>query len=160
MSNTETIIYLLKLKYIHGEIVANNFSDKVKEDFYRLKRDTDSAESRMQSPIEKIMFYILSNIEVLTFDTQVNIGRYRVDFLCSTITAQGERKFVIECDGHDFHEKTKEQAQKDKSRDRYLAALGYPVLRFTGSEIYSNFVSVMDEIYAYCEKLWEMNDAE
>jgi hypothetical protein len=48
-----------------------------------------------------------------------------------------ERRLVIECDGHDFHEKTREQATKDKSRDRDLLNLGYPVMRFTGSEIVS-----------------------
>ena len=45
-------------------------------------------------------------------------------------------KIGVECDGHDFHEKTKEQAARDKKRDRDLQALGYRVLRFSGSEIY------------------------
>ncbi len=44
--------------------------------------------------------------------------------------------YVIECDGHDFHERTKEQAQRDKKRDRELQAAGYKVFRFTGSEIW------------------------
>ena len=47
---------------------------------------------------------------------------------------------AIECDGHDFHEKTKEQAQRDKEKDRILQANGWLIARFTGSEIYKKDV--------------------
>lgn len=42
---------------------------------------------------------------------------------------------IIECDGHDFHEKTKEQARKDKLKDRTLEERDLHIIRFTGSEI-------------------------
>lgn len=45
---------------------------------------------------------------------------------------------AVECDGHDFHERTKAQASKDRSRDRALVQAGWFVVRFTGSEIHSN----------------------
>ncbi|MEM1085859.1 MAG: DUF559 domain-containing protein [Verrucomicrobiota bacterium] len=45
-------------------------------------------------------------------------------------------RIAVECDGHNFHEKTPAQAAKDKRRDRFLLQNGYPVMRFTGSEIY------------------------
>lgn len=48
------------------------------------------------------------------------------------------KRFVIECDGHDYHEKTKKQAKRDKERDRNMTQLGYTVIRFTGSEIFEN----------------------
>ncbi len=59
-------------------------------------------------------------------------GEYRVDFamLC------GDAKVAVECDGHDFHERTKEQARRDKKRDRDLTAAGWTVVRFAGSEIW------------------------
>lgn len=63
---------------------------------------------------------------------------YRVDFM---IQAQIYGKWVsliVECDGHDYHERTKEQAAADKQRDRLLKAAGYEVIRFTGSEICKN----------------------
>lgn len=69
-----------------------------------------------------------------TITPQAQIGKYRVDFLIED-AATGVRA-VLECDGHDFHERTKEQAQKDRSRDRELQSKGYLVLRYTGSEIY------------------------
>lgn len=44
-------------------------------------------------------------------------------------------RVAVECDGHDFHERTKEQAEHDKARDRDMQAAGWVVARFTGSEI-------------------------
>lgn len=69
----------------------------------------------------------------------INGRKYRVDFLINSIDENGkEIKLIVECDGHDFHEKTKIQAQRDKKRDRELILSGYTVLRFTGSEIFKD----------------------
>lgn len=68
--------------------------------------------------------------------------KYRVDFLVlvGNYLNNPEQcfKLVIECDGHDFHEKTKLQAARDKQRDRHLIGAGYHVIRFTGSEIWKD----------------------
>lgn len=50
-------------------------------------------------------------------------------------------RIAIECDGHDYHERTKEQAARDRSRDRTLQAQGWLILRFTGAEIYRDALS-------------------
>lgn len=73
---------------------------------------------------------------------QFQIDEYRADFayrLDSRVT-------LIECDGHDFHERTKAQAAHDKQRDRFLQFRGYPVLRFTGSEIFADPVGCATEV--------------
>lgn len=70
---------------------------------------------------------------------QVKIDNYRVDFLIlhrKGISDVGG--VVVECDGHEFHEKTKEQAARDKARDRHLQENGFKVFRFTGSEIWKD----------------------
>lgn len=67
-------------------------------------------------------------------ETQKQLGQYRVDFLLTD--TDYDVKVVIECDGHDFHERTKEQAERDRTRDRSLQAAGYLVLRYTGAEIW------------------------
>lgn len=54
-------------------------------------------------------------------------------------------KIAAEVDGHEFHERTKAQATRDKQRDRDLTADGWVVVRFTGSEIYSDWKRVIDE---------------
>ncbi|MDV2988891.1 MAG: DUF559 domain-containing protein [Dehalogenimonas sp.] len=45
---------------------------------------------------------------------------------------------VVECDGHEFHEKTKAQASRDKARDRALVSQGFRVFRLSGSEIWNH----------------------
>lgn len=91
------------------------------------------------TPIEGIagihLLYLLFRIgsDNFSITTQQKIDRYTVDFLL--IYFPKNLKIVIECDGHDFHEKTKEQAAHDKERDRYFTTSGYKVLRYTGSEI-------------------------
>lgn len=76
------------------------------------------------------------------FYFQVPIGKYRVDMLVVDATRPPSeakpRLMVIECDGHDFHERTKEQARRDKQRDRFFQSKGIKVLRFTGSEIWAS----------------------
>lgn len=69
---------------------------------------------------------------------QARIDGYRIDFLVGALSSLDAKPewAVVECDGHDFHEKTKEQARRDKKRDRHFTAKGYHVFRFTGSEIY------------------------
>ena len=64
---------------------------------------------------------------------EIDNGRYYLDF--ALLHSDG-RKVCVECDGHDYHERTKEQAQRDRERDRYLTLRDWRVLRFTGSEIY------------------------
>lgn len=75
---------------------------------------------------------------------------YRVDF--GVLSADRKLQLVIECDGHPFHERTPEQAQKDKSRDRdILRATGAPVLRFTGKEIVASPADCAAEVEAHLE---------
>ncbi|MFA6031831.1 MAG: DUF559 domain-containing protein [Myxococcota bacterium] len=67
---------------------------------------------------------------------QATVDSYRVDGLCLLQIGDSVSFTVVECDGHDYHERTKEQASRDRSRDRHFAAKGWRVVRFTGSEIW------------------------
>jgi hypothetical protein len=64
--------------------------------------------------------------------------RYRIDIAIRFAPLDGRPGVyvAIECDGHDFHERTKEQASRDKARDRAFQAHGWIVARFTGSDIW------------------------
>lgn len=84
---------------------------------------------------------------------QKKIGNYRVDIFVEYFVTyypfdeNGEYKalegrLIIECDGHEFHEKTKEQAKRDKKRDRFLQKKGYTIFHYTGSEIYNDSVKL------------------
>lgn len=80
---------------------------------------------------------------------QVKIGDYVADFLFTCSFRGSVSRFIVECDGHDFHEKTKEQAKRDKRRDRWLLSKGISSLRFTGSEIYQDPIRCAEEISLY-----------
>lgn len=73
----------------------------------------------------------------LVVSLQFRVDRYRIDFALQSVVDR-HRGFMVavECDGHDYHDRTKEQAQRDKARDRFLHASGFLTARFTGSEIY------------------------
>ncbi len=77
----------------------------------------------------------------VTLHQQHPVGVYRLDF---ALVGKGVR-IAIEADGHDFHERTKTQAQRDKSRDRFLVAEGWRVLRFTGSEVFRDAAACVAE---------------
>jgi len=77
----------------------------------------------------------------LSIRSQVSVADYRADF----VIGYAGRRAVVECDGHDFHERTKRQARRDRKRDRDLQAAGYAVLRFTGSEIWGDVVACARE---------------
>lgn len=89
------------------------------------------------------------------------IGRYRVDFAIYPLVAQelgvstSPFKIVIECDGHQFHEKSKEQARRDRERDRELQRMGWRVLRFTGSEIYASAHECARQVQGLIESIFE-----
>lgn len=72
---------------------------------------------------------------VIIIKTQYWIDRYRADFLIRYRFYDEIYEAVVECDGHQFHEKTKAQALRDRRRDRHLQQAGFEVFRFTGSEI-------------------------
>lgn len=76
--------------------------------------------------------------ESISIHVQALVAEYRVDLLLRVASYHDTRPMFIavECDGHNFHERTKEQAQRDKARDRAIQALGIVALRFTGSEIF------------------------
>lgn len=104
-----------------------------------------------ESPIEQLMSIALNKqadkiLPMFTPDffvgsqslVKTSNKEYRVDFLIRVLYSERIYEFVVECDGHEFHEKTKEQVKKDKKRERDLISEGYTVIRFSGSEIVEN----------------------
>ncbi|MEB3309581.1 MAG: DUF559 domain-containing protein [Snowella sp.] len=95
-------------------------------------------------------------LDSFQIEPQAVIEKYRVDFRL-TYSAyirdepQGSsfqwrsQAVIIECDGHAFHEKTPNQAQRDKERDRHLQKLGYKVFHYTGREIWRDIFKCAHE---------------
>jgi len=62
----------------------------------------------------------------------------------------------IEIDGYEWHDKTKEQAARDKRRDRELLMAGLPTIHFAGTEVYSNAIVMAEEsIKVYSSMVFE-----
>lgn len=91
-------------------------------------------------------------------EIEANGKKYRVDFAIEIKFRGRTSLFAIECDDHEFHEKTKEQALRDKKRDRDLMSVGYYVMRFTGSEIWNDPEGVVIEIYDLIKRLSGLED--
>lgn len=74
------------------------------------------------------------------YEMQVGKKKYYGDFMMHHDFADLDKSksLIIECDGHDFHEKTKAQVAKDNERMMDIKMLGYDVIRFSGSQIYND----------------------
>ena len=71
---------------------------------------------------------------------------YRIDF---AVFSELPYPLFVECDGHDFHERTKEQAANDREKDRRIQTAGIPIMRFTGSQINASPLNCGFEIYNF-----------
>ena len=120
-----------------------------------------------QSPIEEL-YAIAYNIrlmqagfpykEIIYLIPQkrivVNNHTYFADFLIDVESSQffiseHNYKLIIECDGHEFHEKTKAQVEKRNVRDMELKSNGYDILHFSGSQIFKDPMKCADETFKY-----------
>ena len=156
------------------QVDTNDKIEKAKKELLSsIESEYDELVNLTQSPIEKLfLLSFLSICDYCYFDQfcydalgnlimaktklyaedvyiipQNEIGNYRVDFL---FVINEKKSFIVECDGHDFHEKTKEQVANDKSRDREFIKNNYVVVRFSGSEIYnkpSKCVGELEEMF-------------
>jgi hypothetical protein len=97
----------------------------------------------------------------LTIEVQPKVGKFRADFRITYTqcvpdfdnrdaqgipgSKAGKTDVIVECDGHDFHDRTKKQVARDKARDRAMVSGGDKVFRFSGSEIWKDPVQCADE---------------
>ncbi len=122
---------------------------------------------KCESPIEKMLLAALiiksASFKSYYFDiwcqySELNIKEnYRCDFRIiaddmSGLNSKSQSKtaeILVECDGHEFHEKTKAQVEYRNNRDLALKKAGYDILHFSGSQIYKNPLKCADEILDY-----------
>ncbi|MBI3800231.1 MAG: DUF559 domain-containing protein [Deltaproteobacteria bacterium] len=91
-----------------------------------------------QSPLELLFWKQLRRLDA-GWVTQYPVKPYALDFALPAC------KLAIELDGHEFH-KTKEQRTHDARKDRFLSKRGWTVLRFTGTEVYSDTKRCVAEV--------------
>lgn len=109
-------------------------------------------------PIERLLSS--EHPSTLIMQPQAQLEGWRVDFLFHAwefgrLSGKAQwRRLIVECDGHDFHERTKEQAAKDRGRDREFQLRGYTILRFTGSELHANPLACARQVGEWIEMGW------
>lgn len=124
--------------------LLDNYSECDAYNIFAMVGFDDIAE--LKSPIEQmfiIAYYVALSVTGRFYwlnsqeEIKVEGHNYIVDFLLENGNGI-KTKLIVECDGHDFHEKTKEQVTYDNQRDYNLKMQGYEVIHFSGSEIYNN----------------------
>lgn len=85
--------------------------------------------------------------EVVSICGQHSIADYHADFfVVGYVQGNRVRSVAVEVDGHEFHERTKEQAKRDRERDRTMQKYGFVVFRYTGSELYADPIKCAMEV--------------
>ena len=124
--------------------------------------------SDCESPIEMIMYLALviqrdlykpldkkPKITIDGINRQCELEGYRVDFFIVAYAYSEElddeivKDVVVECDGHDYHERTKQQVVRANNRDFELKNMGYDVLHFSGSQIFNDPIECATKVYDY-----------
>lgn len=158
---TEDMLLDMKINF------EDYLNDKVKNHLKALKIDNvlllEESLINCESPIEQLLSLYLNNmqisfnnwnpfIRVSDFVSNQEIicengKKYRLDFYFIVNYKNQEVKyFAIECDGYDFHQKTKEQVEYDNQRQRDLQNEGIEIIRFSGSEIWKNPRKCAEEV--------------
>ena len=141
-----------------SRIIGNVYAEGSSIDLYQQCCD-------LQSPIEQLFLIAfravaevngfkvssrpsLASVGDLVLIPQYQIGTYRVDFVAYMAIPEHcqPEMVVIECDGHDFHDRDKKQRSYEKRRDRDLQKKGFKVFRFTGSDITADPYECASEI--------------
>ena len=161
-------IFIQNLGYLAEDVLRidthykdDSFLRDIVQNWHKEIEDSDYL-----TPIEAILFaeilFITNGYSIIPFvhdfngefpeghdtvsSSQWTLGKYRADFAFHFQTEAAPISVVVECDGHDFHEKTKKQVAHDKKRDRFFLKSGVRVLRFSGSEIFNSHEDCIQEI--------------
>jgi len=111
-----------------------------------------------QSPLEQKLYIALKNENIDSelqrrirkdgtgYSKLFPVDRSTILTLPDFYIESSNKKICIYADGHTYHERTENQALRDRNIDRELQNLGYVCLRFTGKEIREGIETVIDTI--------------
>ncbi|RYZ53979.1 MAG: DUF559 domain-containing protein, partial [Sphingobacteriales bacterium] len=168
--NSDTTAEKLDVSAQQGDVIDKHMeTDPLCQDCkFRLTKECASCLFIMQSPLERKLFVELKK-EGIYFKPQYPLGydgkkayinededqstRYKkvltiVDFYIE----YNQMMLCVYTDGHTYHERTEDQATRDKNIDRKLQDLGYKVFRFTGKEVNERMPKVIDDIKSAIDK--------
>jgi hypothetical protein len=90
------------------------------------------------------------------FPVVIGDEHYRLDFRVKAWkrgdTAGNYPKIAVEVDGHEFHERTREQVALRDARDRALQKDGWVVFHYSWSEFFADPLGKVAEVYFFARK--------
>jgi hypothetical protein len=138
---------------------AHHLGQSIERWYARIARNAGPL-SQVESPIEAVFWVWWMTLEIrfwarlecpmpfgLVAQHVVQLAddvSYRLDF------AVAKHRLAIELDGHDFHERTKEQVIHRNERDRRLQLAGWTVLHYSGTELLRDPSAVVRDVYRRC----------
>lgn len=135
----------------------NNLLDMVNVVITSPELINDFDDDVQYTPIEKIFKDKLVE-NGISFDSQVKLGRFYVDFLLKV----SNFKVIVECDGREYH-----NPHRDHERDKEIKKEGYKIFRFSGSMLFNDCDRCLNEIIRYSNSdlnskyvLEELNDEQ
>lgn len=150
LNEIETKFYDVFMNYISQKEEIRVYRDSGKLD-YKIITDIKKC------PLEDFDDFIIK-IERSTLSMAVGLGSlcpgnkgcaikgYIPDFFIFSQFADCFYSFIIEIDGHEWHEKTKEQVKADKEREREFLKFNFIPIRFSGSEVFHNTINCVKEV--------------
>lgn len=158
----------LKLCRKAQEMIFDTLTGEIKYNYFQIFGSIDDDIVNL-TPIEQI-FDIGAKIKFirdyrvpLTMFSQAEVfannKRYVVDFLIDgydiwdknlqmSVRYSLKKRLIIELDGKDYHS-SKEQMNYDYQRENDLKLAGYDIMRFTGSQIFTDVFGCLDKVYEY-----------
>jgi len=164
--DSETTEEILGVTKEQAKLIDKHYKeDKLCKDCqYKLTYNCNICLLKLQSPLERMLFLELKKAYI-NFKEQcplswtgdfIEIDANKLDLekvkFHNILTVPDffiEKKNVKLCiytDGHTYHERTEEQAKRDRNIDRKLQELGFIVLRYTGKEVRENPKKIIDQI--------------
>lgn len=115
--------------------------------------DIDDGPPPNPTEFQRLFLFVKRQVQIADVG-RVDFVIYAYDSTPRILKSPGWRKLIVECDGHDFHERTKDQAKRDRSRDRRAILGGIEVMRFTGSEIWNDPWGCAGDILDWAVRSW------
>lgn len=131
---------------------------------YKLSHSCETCLFILQSPLERKLYLELLK-SFIKFQTQYGInwngknisivgktfGNSQNNFkevltIVDFYIEKNQSKLCIYTDGHTYHERTEDQAQRDRNIDRKLQEFGFKVLRYTGKDVNENPEKIISDI--------------
>ena len=119
--------------------------ESVAEQMFLLGMVVPSSQRRVVLAPPALPLVIAADGRCLELDAQSPAAGRRLDFV---LRGSSGRRVAIEVDGFAYHERTQEQAEADRSRDRELLAIGIVTLRFMAKAVFADPTKCADEAFA------------